>query len=247
MSRRIAAEFMGTLWLVLGGCGSAVISAAFPQLGIGILGVAIAFGLTVVTMAYAIGPISGAHLNPAISLGLWIAGRFKARDLPGYIIAQVVGAIAGAGILYVIATGSAAFTPQGGFATNGYGAHSPGQYTLLACAITELVMTFMFVMVILGATDRRAPAGFAPLAIGLALTLIHLISIPVTNTSVNPARSLGPAVFVGGAAIQQLWLFWLAPIAGALLAGLVYRFFAEQQADDASPAAPEQLELPQPG
>ena len=228
MSKRIAAEFMGTLWLVLGGCGSAVISAAFPNLGIGILGVAFAFGLTVVTMAYAIGPISGAHLNPAVSLGLWMGGRFKARELPGYIIAQVVGGIVGAGILYVIATGSAVFTLQAGFATNGYGAHSPGQYTLLACAVTEIVMTFMFVMIIMGATDRRAPAGMAPLAIGLALTLIHLISIPVTNTSVNPARSTGPAIFVGGWALEQLWLFWVAPIAGALLAGLAYRFFAEQ-------------------
>jgi aquaporin Z len=245
MSRRIAAEFMGTLWLVLSGCGSAVISAAIPELGIGILGVAIAFGLTVVTMAYAIGPISGAHLNPAISLGLWMGGRFKARDLPGYVIAQVAGGIAGAGILYVIATGSSAFTPQAGFATNGYGANSPGQYTLLAAAVTEVVMTFMFVMVVLGATDRRAPAGFAPLAIGLALTLIHLITIPVTNTSVNPARSTGPALFVGGAAIDQLWLFWLAPIVGALLAGLAYRFFAEQRAAGASQAAPEKLELVQ--
>ena len=233
MSRRIAAEFMGTLWLVLGGCGSAVISAAFPNLGIGILGVALAFGLTVVTMAYAIGPISGAHLNPAVSLGLWMGGRFKARELPGYIIAQVVGGIVGAGILYVIATGSATFTPQGGFASNGFGAHSPGQYTLLACALTEIVMTFMFLMIILGATDRRAPAGMAPLAIGLALTLLHLISIPVTNTSVNPARSTGPAIFVGGWALEQLWLFWVAPIAGALLAGLAYRFFDEKRATDA--------------
>jgi len=233
MSKRIAAEFMGTLWLVLGGCGSAVLTAAFPNLGIGILGVAIAFGLTVVTMAYAIGPISGAHLNPAVSLGLWMGGRFKARELPGYIIAQVAGAIIGAGILYVIATGSATFTPQGGFASNGFGAHSPGQYTLLACALTEIVMTFMFVMIIMGATDRRAPTGMAPLAIGLALTLIHLISIPVTNTSVNPARSTGPAIFVGGWALEQLWLFWVAPIAGALLAGLVYRFFEEKPAASA--------------
>ena len=229
MSKRLAAEFMGTLWLVLGGCGSAVLTAAFPNLGIGILGVALAFGLTVLTMAYAIGPISGCHLNPAVSLGLWMGGRFKARELPGYIIAQVVGGIIGAGILYVIATGSATFTPQGGFASNGFGAHSPGQYTLLACALTEIVMTFMFLMIILGATDRRAPAGMAPLAIGLALTLIHLISIPVTNTSVNPARSTGPAIFVGGWALEQLWLFWVAPIVGALLAGLVYRFFEEKR------------------
>jgi len=233
MSKRLAAEFMGTLWLVLGGCGSAVLTAAFPNLGIGILGVALAFGLTVLTMAYAIGPISGCHLNPAVSLGLWMGGRFKARELPGYIIAQVAGAIIGAGILYVIATGSATFTPQGGFASNGFGAHSPGQYTLLACALTELVMTFMFLMIILGATDRRAPAGMAPLAIGLALTLIHLISIPVTNTSVNPARSTGPAIFVGGWALEQLWLFWVAPIAGALLAGLAYRFFEEKRTSDA--------------
>jgi aquaporin Z len=233
MSKRLAAEFMGTLWLVLGGCGSAVLTAAFPNLGIGILGVALAFGLTVLTMAYAIGPISGCHLNPAVSLGLWMSGRFKARELPGYIIAQVAGAIIGAGILYVIATGSATFTPQGGFASNGFGAHSPGQYTLLACALTELVMTFMFLMIILGATDRRAPAGMAPLAIGLALTLIHLISIPVTNTSVNPARSTGPAIFVGGWALEQLWLFWVAPIAGALLAGLAYRFFEEKRTSDA--------------
>jgi aquaporin Z len=233
MSKPIAAEFLGTLWLVLGGCGSAVISAAFPDLGIGILGVALAFGLTVVTMAYAIGPISGAHLNPAVSLGLWMGGRFKARELPGYIIAQVVGGIVGAGILYVIASGSALFTPQAGFAANGYAAHSPGQYTLLACAVTEIVMTFMFVMIIMGATDRRAPAGFAPLAIGLTLTLIHLISIPVTNTSVNPARSTGPAVFVGGWALGQLWLFWVAPIVGALLAGLVYRFFEEKRSASA--------------
>ena len=233
MSKRLAAEFMGTLWLVLGGCGSAVLTAAFPNLGIGILGVALAFGLTVLTMAYAIGPISGCHLNPAVSLGLWMSGRFKARELPGYIIAQVVGGIVGAGILYVIATGSATFTPQGGFASNGYGAHSPGQYTLLACALTELVMTFMFLMIILGATDRRAPAGMAPLAIGLALTLIHLISIPVTNTSVNPARSTGPAIFIGGWALEQLWLFWVAPIAGALLAGLAYRFFEEKRTTDA--------------
>jgi aquaporin Z len=228
MSKRLAAEFMGTLWLVLGGCGSAVLTAAFPQLGIGILGVALAFGLTILTMAYAIGPISGCHLNPAVSLGLWIGGRFKAWELPGYIIAQVAGAIIGAGILYVIASGSAAFTPQEGFATNGYADHSPGKYTLLACAVTEVVMTFMFLMIIMGATDRRAPAGMAPLAIGLGLTLIHLISIPVTNTSVNPARSTGPAVFVGGWALGQLWLFWIAPIVGALLAGLAYRFLFEE-------------------
>jgi aquaporin Z len=231
MSKRIAAEFMGTLWLVLGGCGSAVLAATFPDTGIGWLGVSLAFGLTVLTMVYAIGPISGAHLNPAVSLGLWIGGRFKARELPSYIIAQVVGGIVGAGILYVIASGSAGFSLQDGFAANGYGAHSPGQYSLLAGAVTEIVMTFMFLMIIMGATDRRAPATAAPLGIGLGLTLIHLISIPVTNTSVNPARSTGPAVFVGGWALGQLWLFWVAPIVGALLGGLVYRFLFEQQRD----------------
>jgi aquaporin Z len=226
MSKRLAAEFMGTLWLVLGGCGSAVLAAAFPVVGIGFLGVSLAFGLTVLTMAYAIAPISGCHLNPAVSLGLWISGRFNERDLPGYIIAQVLGAVAGAGILYVIASGAAGFSVQDGFAANGYAEHSPGGYTLIACLVTEVVMTFMFLMIILGVTDRRAPIGFAPIAIGLALTLIHLISIPVTNTSVNPARSTGPAIFVGGWALTQLWLFWLAPIVGALLAGLAYRFFA---------------------
>ena len=230
MSKRLAAEFMGTLWLVLGGCGSAVLTATLPQLGIGSAGVALAFGLTVLTMAYAIGPISGCHLNPAVSVGLWIGGRFEVRDLPGYIIVQVLGAIAGAGILYVIATGAPNFSLQGGFAANGYAEHSPGGYTLVACLVAEVVMTFMFLMIILGATDRRAPAGFAPIAIGLGLTLIHLISIPVTNTSVNPARSTGPAIFVGGWALSQLWLFWVAPIVGALLAGLAYRFFEEQEA-----------------
>jgi aquaporin Z len=229
MSKILAAEFLGTLWLVLGGCGSAVISAAFPSLGIGILGVALAFGLTIVTMAYAIGHISGCHLNPAVSLGLWAGGQFKARNLPGYIVAQVAGGIVGAGILYAIASGSAEFKPQAGFAANGYGDHSPGGYVLLSCLVAEVVMTFMFLMIIQGSLDRRAPAGFAPLAIGLGLTLIHLISIPVTNTSVNPARSTGPAVLIGGWALEQLWLFWLAPIAGALLAGLVYRFFASER------------------
>ena len=228
MIRRLAAEFMGTLWLVLGGCGAAVISSAFPNTGIGFLGVAFAFGLTVMTMAYAIGPISGCHLNPAVSVGLWMGGRFKARDLPGYIVVQVLGAIAGAAILYVIASGTANFSLQNGFAANGYAEHSPGGYTLVAGLVAEVVMTFMFLMIILGSTDRRAPAGFAPIAIGLGLTLIHLISIPVTNTSVNPARSTGPAIFVGGWAISQLWLFWVAPIVGALLAGLLYRFFEEQ-------------------
>ena len=209
-------------------CGAAVISSSFPDTGIGFLGVAFAFGLTVMTMAYAIGPISGCHLNPAVSLGLWMGGRFKARDLPGYIIVQVLGAIAGAAVLYVIASGTAGFSLQNGFASNGYAEHSPGGYTLVACLVAEVVMTFMFLMIILGSTDRRAPAGFAPIAIGLGLTLIHLISIPVTNTSVNPARSTGPAIFVGGWAISQLWLFWVAPIVGALLAGLLYRFFEEQ-------------------
>ena len=228
MIRRLAAEFMGTLWLVLGGCGAAVISSSFPDTGIGFLGVAFAFGLTVMTMAYAIGPISGCHLNPAVSLGLWMGGRFKARELPGYIIVQVLGAVVGAAILYVIASGTANFSLQNGFAANGYAEHSPGGYSLVAGLVTEVVMTFMFLMIILGSTDRRAPAGFAPIAIGLGLTLIHLISIPVTNTSVNPARSTGPAIFVGGWAIFQLWLFWVAPIVGALLAGLAYRFFEAQ-------------------
>jgi len=224
LTKRLLAEGLGTGWLVLGGCGSAVISAAFPQLGIGILGVALAFGLTVVTMAYAIGPISGCHLNPAVSLGLWAGKRFKAGELLPYIAAQVIGAIIGAGILYLIATGSTVFDVKAGFATNGYGDHSPGRYTLLACFVAEFIMTFFFLIIIMGATDGRAPKGFAPLAIGLALTLIHLISIPVTNTSVNPARSTGPAIFAGGAALSQLWLFWLAPILGALVAGWVYHF-----------------------
>lgn len=233
MSKRLAAEFIGTLWLVLGGCGSAVLAATFPDTGIGFLGVALAFGLTVLTMAYAIGHISGAHLNPAVSLGLWIGGRFKASELPGYVVAQVVGGIAGAGILYVIASGAAGFSLQDGFAANGYGEHSPGQYSLLAGAVTEVVMTFIFVMIIMGATDKRAPSMAGPAAIGLTLTLIHLVSIPVTNTSVNPARSTAPAVFVGGWALGQLWLFWLAPIVGALLAGLTYRYLFEEQPAEA--------------
>jgi len=224
LTKRALAEGLGTGWLVLGGCGSAVISAAFPQLGIGILGVALAFGLTVVTMAYVFGPISGCHLNPAVSLGLWAGKRFNARELLPYIVAQVIGAIIGAGILYVIASGSSVFDPKAGFATNGYSDHSPGRYTLVACFVTEVIMTFFFLIIIMGATDERAPKGFAPLAIGLGLTLIHLISIPVTNTSVNPARSTGPAVFVGGYALTQLWLFWLAPILGALIAGWVYHY-----------------------
>jgi aquaporin Z len=222
MSRILAAEFVGTFWLVFGGCGSAVLAAAFPNVGIGLLGVSLAFGLTVLTMAYAIGHISGCHLNPAVSVGLMVGQRFPASRLLGYVVAQVLGAIAGAGVLYFIASGKVGFDLAGGFASNGYGAHSPGQYSMGACLVAEVVLTFMFLMIILGATDARAPKGFAPLPIGLGLTLIHLIGIPVTNLSVNPARSTGPAVFVGGWAIEQLWLFWLAPIAGAAIAGLVY-------------------------
>ena len=219
---RAAAEFLGTFWLVLGGCGSAVLAAAFPNLGIGFVGVSLAFGLTVLTMAYAIGHVSGCHLNPAVSVGLWAGRRFPGSELLPYIAAQVLGAIAGAGVLFIIASGKAGFSLAGGFASNGYGDHSPGGYTLLAAFVAELVFTFMFLMIILGATDSRAPSGFAPIAIGLGLTLIHLISIPVTNTSVNPARSTGPAIFVGGWALSQLWLFWVAPILGAIVAGLVY-------------------------
>jgi aquaporin Z len=223
MRANYGAEFLGTFWLVLGGCGSAVLAAAFPEVGIGLLGVSLAFGLTVLTGAYALGPISGGHFNPAVSIGLWAGGRFSAGQIVPYIAAQVAGAIAGAGVLYLIASGKADFSLAGGFAANGYGEHSPGKYALGAAVASEVVMTFMFLIVILGATHRRAAAGFAGTAIGLALTLIHLISIPVTNTSVNPARSTGPAVFVGGWALEQLWLFWLAPIAGAALAGFVYR------------------------
>jgi aquaporin Z len=222
LGKRAAAELLGTFWLVFGGCGSAVLAAAFPGLGIGFLGVACAFGLTVLTMVYAIGHISGGHLNPAVSVGLAVARRFPASELPAYLIAQVVGAIAAAGVLFVIASGKAGFTLAGGFASNGYAEHSPGGYSLVACLVAEVVLTFMFLMIILGSTDRRAPQGFAPIAIGLGLTLIHLVGIPVTNTSVNPARSTGPAIFVGGWAIEQLWLFWVAPIAGAILAGLAY-------------------------
>ena len=217
------AEFLGTFWLVLGGCGSAVLAAAFPDVGIGLLGVSFAFGLTVLTMAYAIGHISGCHLNPAVSIGLWSGGRFSGSELLPYIISQVLGAIMGAAVLYMIASGKAGFELSAGFASNGYGEHSPGGYDMVAALTTEIVMTFMFLMIILGATDHRAPQGFAPLAIGLGLTLIHLISIPVTNTSVNPARSTGVAVFVGDWATAQLWLFWVAPIIGAVLAGFVYR------------------------
>jgi aquaporin Z len=222
ISRRAAAELIGTFWLVFGGCGSAVLAAAFPGLGIGFLGVALAFGLTVLTMAYAIGHISGCHLNPAVSLGLAVGRRFPASELLPYIAAQVAGGILGAGVLYTIARGKMGFDLAAGFAANGYGAHSPGAYSAGACLVAELVLTFMFLMIILGATDRRAPQGFAPIAIGLGLTLIHLIGIPVTNLSVNPARSSGPAVFVGGWALEQLWLFWVAPLVGAALAGIVY-------------------------
>ena len=229
MSKRLAAEFIGTGWLVLGGCGSAVLAAAYPNLGIGFVGVAFAFGLTVLTMAYAIGHVSGCHLNPAVSVGLWAGGRFPAKDLVPYILAQVVGAAAGAGVLYVIASGHAGFDASAGFASNGYGEHSPGGYSLAACLVCEVVMTFAFLFVILGSTHGSAPKGFAPIAIGLCLTLIHLISIPVTNTSVNPARSLGPALFAGGWALQQLWLFWVAPLAGALIAGFVYRWVGGEE------------------
>ena len=221
LSKRAAAEFIGTFWLVFGGCGSAVLSAGYPQLGIGFLGVALAFGLTVMTMAFAIGHISGCHLNPAVSVGLLVANRFSAKDVPAYVVAQVLGGMAGAALLYVIATGKPGFE-LGGFASNGFAENSPGGYSLEACLVAELVLTFMFLMIILGSTDRRAPQGFAPIAIGLGLTLIHLIGIPVTNLSVNPARSTGPAVMVGGWALQQLWLFWLAPLAGAAVAGIVY-------------------------
>ncbi|WP_028118089.1 aquaporin Z [Ferrimonas senticii] len=228
LSNKLAAEFLGTLWLVLGGCGSAVLAAAFPELGIGLLGVSLAFGLTVLTMAFAIGHISGCHLNPAVSFGLWSAGRFPSSELLPYIGAQVLGGLAGGGILYLIASGQPGFDVTAGFASNGFGEHSPGGYGLTAALLCEVVMTFMFLLIILGATDERAPAGLAPVAIGLALTLIHLISIPVTNTSVNPARSTGVALYQGGWAISQLWLFWLAPIVGAILAGVWQRWFGKR-------------------
>ncbi|GHD32677.1 aquaporin Z [Parahalioglobus pacificus] len=227
LSKKLGAEFIGTFWLVLGGCGSAVLAAAFPDVGIGLLGVSLAFGLTVLTMAFAIGHISGCHLNPAVSVGLMVGGRFPAGELLPYVLAQVAGGIAGAAILYVIASGQPGFETAG-FASNGYGAHSPGNYTLMAALVCEVAMTFMFLMIILGATDGRAPAGFAPIAIGLGLTLIHLISIPVTNTSVNPARSTGVAIFEGGWAIQQLWAFWVAPIVGAALAGVAYNWLGKE-------------------
>jgi aquaporin Z len=234
--KQYSAEFLGTFWLVLGGCGSAVLAAAFPNVGIGLMGVALAFGLTVLTMAYAIGHISGCHLNPAVSVGLWAGGRFPASKLPPYIVAQVLGGIVAGAVLYVIASGAPGFDVSKGFASNGYGAHSPGGYSLLAALVSEVVMTMFFLLVILGATDKRAPAGFAPIAIGLALTLIHLISIPVTNTSVNPARSTGVALFVGDWAIDQLWLFWVAPIMGALLGAAIYHFVASEEAEHVQPS-----------
>ncbi|MEN6601195.1 MAG: aquaporin Z [Bryobacteraceae bacterium] len=229
LTKRATAEFLGTFWLVFGGCGSAVLAAAFPGLGIGFLGVALAFGLTVLTMAFAIGHISGCHLNPAVSAGLCAGGRFPASELPAYIVAQVLGGIAAAAVLFVIASGKAGFDLSAGFAANGYGAHSPGGYSLLAALVAEVVLTLFFLLVIMGSTDKRAPQGFAPIAIGLCLTLIHLIGIPVTNLSVNPARSTGPAVFVGGWALGQLWLFWLAPIVGAVIAGSLYHLLFEKE------------------
>jgi aquaporin Z len=228
MSKKLAAEFIGTFWLVLGGCGSAVLAAAFPDLGIGFVGVALAFGLTVLTMAFAIGHISGCHLNPAVTLGLWAGGRHPVGEVVPYIVVQVLGAIAGAFMLYMIASGKPGFE-LGGFASNGYGEHSPGGYSLASGFLTEVVMTLMFVLIILGATDKRAPAGFAPIAIGLALTLVHLFSVPVTNASVNPARSTGPALIVGDWALAQLWLFWVGPIFGALIAGYVYRWLGSSK------------------
>jgi aquaporin Z len=227
--KQYGAEFFGTFWLVLGGCGSAVLAAAFPEVGIGLMGVSLAFGLTVLTMAYAIGHISGCHLNPAVSIGLWAGGRFPANKLAPYIAAQVLGAIVGAGVLYIIANGKVGFDVSAGFASNGFAEHSPGGYSLLAALVTEVFMTMMFLLIILGSTDKRAPQGFAPIAIGLGLTLIHLISIPVTNTSVNPARSTGVALFVGGWAVSQLWLFWVAPIIGAVLGAYAYRFIGETE------------------
>lgn len=229
--KKLTAEFFGTFWLVLGGCGSAVLAAAFPDVGIGLLGVSLAFGLTVLTMAFAIGHISGCHLNPAVSIGLWAGGRFPANQLAPYIIAQVIGAIVAGGVLFLIASGKAGFDVSAGFASNGYGEHSPGGYSLLAALVTEVVMTMMFLIIILGATDSRAPKGLAPIAIGLGLTLIHLISIPVTNTSVNPARSTGVALFVGDWAVAQLWLFWVAPIIGGILGAVIYRFIGSANDD----------------
>ena len=235
LSKRAVAEFIGTFWLVFGGCGAAVLAAAFPNFGIGFIGVAFAFGLTQLTMCYAIGHISGAHINPAVSIGLTVAKRFPASELVPYIVAQVLGGIAAGGVLYVIASGKAGFSLAGGFASNGYGLHSPGGYSLEACLVAEIVLTFFFLMIIFGVTDKRVPAGFGGIAIGLGLTLIHLISIPVTNTSVNPARSTGPAVFVGGWATGQLWLFWVAPIIGAIIAGVVYPWLSRAQAPEPKP------------
>jgi aquaporin Z len=229
-TKKYTAEAIGTFWLTFAGCGSAVIAAGFPQMGIGFVGVSLAFGLSVVTMAYAIGHISGCHLNPAVTLGLAAGGRFPAGQILPYVIAQVIGAIAAAALLYLIASGAAGFDVSKGFAANGYGAHSPGQYSMVACFITEVVMTMMFLVIIMGATHGKAPAGFAPLAIGLALTMIHLVSIPVTNTSVNPARSTGPALFVGGWALTQLWLFWVAPLIGGVLGGVIYRWLSDEPA-----------------
>jgi len=229
MNRKLGAEFIGTFWLVLGGCGSAVLAAAFPEVGIGLLGVSLAFGLTVLTMAFAIGHISGCHLNPAVSVGLWMGGRFPKKDLVPYIVAQVLGGLAGGTILYLIASGQDGFSAAGGFASNGVGEHSPGGYSMMAGIICEVVMTFMFLIIILGATDSRAPAGLAPIAIGLGLTLIHLISIPVTNTSVNPARSTAVAFFAGGLAVKQLWIFWVAPLGGAILAGIVWKWLGKEE------------------
>jgi aquaporin Z len=240
LTRRSIAEFVGTFWLVFGGCGSAVLAAAFPQLGIGFLGVAVAFGLTVLTMAFAIGHISGCHLNPAVTLGLVVGKRFPASGILPYVVAQVLGGLAGAGALFVIASGKAGFDLSNGFASNGYGEHSPGGYSLTACLTAEVILTFMFLMIILGATDKRAPQGFAPIAIGLGLTLIHLIGIPVTNLSVNPARSTGPAVFVGGWATAQLWLFWVAPLIGAVIAGVVYPAIAGEAPERQSEIKPMQ-------
>jgi aquaporin Z len=248
MSRKLVAEFLGTLWLVLGGCGAAVLAAKFPEVGIGLVGVSLAFGLTVLTMAYAIGHISGCHLNPAVTLGLVAAGRFSAAEAPGYIAAQVIGAVAGAFLLYTIAAGAPGFDLAGGLAANGYAEASPGRYGFAAGFVTEVVMTFFFLIIILGATAARAPAGFAPIAIGLGLTLIHLISIPVTNTSVNPARSTGPAIVVGGTALAQLWLFWVAPILGAVLAGVVHRWLStEEELDAADRAAAQRIRAATPG
>ena len=237
LARRAVAEFIGTFWLVLGGCGTAVLAAGFPHLGVGFVGVALAFGLTLLTMAYAIGHISGCHINPAVSFGLWAGGRFPGAELLPYVMAQVLGAILAAAVLYVIASSGPGFSLAGGFAANGYGAHSPGGYSLASAAVCEVVMTLMFLFIIMGATDSRVPPGFAPIPIGLVLTLIHLISIPVTNTSVNPARSTGPALFAGGWAIGQLWLFWLAPITGAVLGGLIYRWLMEEPASAGATAA----------